>query len=176
MITQQTLKAILNYCQETGVFTWLFLEIDSTKSKSIRYQKTWNSRFAGKVAGTIHHEGYIQITIEGNRYMAHRLAWLYMYGAFPKDHIDHINGNRSDNTLYNLREATNAQNLQNQRMPSSNNKSGFLGVSLCKLRNKYQAVIMVSGKYKHLGYYDTPEEAHEVYLDAKRENHSFCTI
>jgi len=101
------------------------------------------------------------------RYLQHRLVWLYVHGRWPKDQIDHINGNRSDNRLCNLREATCSQNLMNARA-HSHNTSGLKGA--CKHEPGYwSSVIRVNGKNKYLGRFKSPEEAHAVYASAAKK-------
>ena len=119
-----------------------------------------------KPAGCIDEQGYRVIKIEGKRYQAHRLIWKYHYGKDPKEFIDHIDGNRSNNNIKNLREATNQQNLFN-RGPQKNNKLGIKGVR--KLGNKYRAAIIVNGKEKHLGMFNTTEEARLVREEAEKK-------
>jgi hypothetical protein len=109
-----------------------------------------------KPAGDIDKHGYRVIKIEGKRYKAHRLVWKYHCGKDPKEFIDHIDGNKTNNNMENLREATNQQNLFN-RGPQKNNKLGIKGVK--KQRNKYIATIEINGKRKHLGLFNTIEEA-----------------
>lgn len=134
-----------------------------------------NSR-AGDIAGCINKTtGYRVVGVDGKIYLAHRLIWLMVHGKFPADMLDHINGSKLDNRISNLREATNQQNAQNQTKPQVNNKSGFLGVRLHK-QGRFEARIRINSNLKYLGYFDTPEEAHDVYLQAKRQLHEFCTI
>ena len=99
-----------------------------------------------------------------------------MYGTWPENQIDHINGVRHDNRIDNLRDVLQSTNAQNQRKPSATNKCGFLGVNFHKCSNRWIAQIHVQGKKKHLGLFDTPKEAHEAYVTAKRELHEGCTI
>lgn len=160
MITQEELKSKLNYDSGTGIFTWI--ESRGTAKK-------------GSVAGYYCY-GYIRIGIDGVTCSAHRLAWLYEHGYYPVNDIDHIDGDKSNNSLCNLRQATRKQNMQNKRTARSDNKTGLLGVSLHKRTGKYQAQIMIGSKYTALGYYNTAIDAHEAYLKAKREHHEFCTI
>jgi len=96
MITQDKLKEILDYNQHTGLFTW----------KKI---KKYSNRSVGDIAGSLS-LGYVVIGIDKKIYKAHRLAWLYVYGEFPKEQLDHINGNKEDNRICNLREANQSQN------------------------------------------------------------------
>ena len=119
-----------------------------------------------KPAGCIEKNGYRRIQIEGKIYRAHRLVWKYHYGKDPKEFIDHIDGNRINNNIENLREATNQQNLFNTG-PSKNNKLGIKGVS--KNGNKYIARIEINGKSKYLGMFNTIEEARLVREEAEEK-------
>ena len=160
-LTQQRLKELLAYDEATGVFT----------------RKTKHHRFdIGSIAGGVIPSGYRIMRIEKKNQYAHRLAWLYVHGEFPAKDIDHIDGNRDNNAIANLRAATRSQNLQNQRKPRSDNKSGILGVSYSKGRNKWVAQIVHGGKQRNLGHYASPELAKEAYITAKRQFHAFCTL
>jgi hypothetical protein len=161
VISQQELKENLHYDPLTGVFTWL--KANSRNSK------------VGNIAGSLN-TGYILISINGIKYRAHRLAWLYMTGEMPKSMIDHINSVKTDNRFCNLREATNQQNLQNLQKPRADSSTGFMGVGRCNKSKKYVATITDKGKPRYLGLFTTPEEAHQAYLAAKRKLHPFCTI
>mgnify|MGYP003436841256 FL=1 len=156
----------LFYNSETGIFYWKNTELVS-----------WVVR--GKEAGTISQSGYRNINVKyGGKpkiFKAHRLAWLLTYKYFPEAHLDHINGDKLDNRICNLREVTVKQNMQNLRKANRNNKLGVLGVSYDKYR-KYVAAIGINGKVKVVGRFDTLEEASNAYILAKREIHSFCTI
>lgn len=163
MLTQSRLREVLEYQPETGIF----IRISG-------YQKR-----IGKVAGRVHPKrGYREIHIDGKLYYAHRLAWLYMTGEWPKDEVDHKNHIRDDNKWSNLRDVTASVNQQNRIACQKNSKSGFLGVKKherCKSR-PWQAQIKSNGKILSLGYFSTPEEAHEAYINAKRIYHSGCII
>jgi hypothetical protein len=157
-ITQKLLKEILKYNPKTGLFTW-------------RVNRSSNAR-VGSVAGSRDAKGYIKMKLYYKNYSAHRLAFLYMTGSFPKEGTDHINGVRSDNRWSNLREATQQQNVFNRK---STSKSGIKGVS--KHRNKYRAASHIKGKMFYLGLYKTPEEASKVYKEFCRKNHGeFCYV
>ena len=160
MLTAERLRGALHYDPATGQFTWL----------------SAGSRRAGKVAGGdgggLHYEGYWVIHVDGRSYRAHRLAWLYTHGEWPAEQIDPINGDRADNRIVNLREATNRENQQN-RAKRADNTSGYMGVSWQKIPGKWQAQIMKAGRKYHLGRYDTAEEAHAAYLAAKAQMHPF---
>lgn len=122
-------------------------------------------RHQGRQAGTIRGDGYRDITYQMRQYKAHRIAWLLTYGAWPEKFLDHINGNRDDNRIANLRECTPAQSNGNVRVSASRNKSGFRGVSWYAPYKKWKAAL--AGK--HLGYFDSPEDASRVYDTAAKE-------
>lgn len=155
-ITQQQLADLFTYNPETGEFA--------------RKASMGKAR-AGVVAGSIHHTGYRRIKVMFREYKAHRLAWLYAYGAWPNGQIDHINGVRDDNRIANLRDVGGTENQHNRRGPSANNRAGYLGVSLCSKSGRYRATIKLDGKNKRLGLYDTAEQAHEAYCAAKARLH-----
>ena len=156
--TQERLKELLHYDPETGIFTNL------TQRGKVK---------KGAVAGSKYSNGYIYIEIDYKRHRAHRLAWLYVYGKFSVNQIDHINEIKDDNRLVNLRLATNLENQQNVSSLQLNNTSGFRGVCWHKNHKKWQATITINGRCKHLGHFDTAEQASEVYVTAKRELHTF---
>jgi hypothetical protein len=155
----QDIKEYIAYDQETGIFTWV-----KPPSKKI---------IVGSIVGTKHSAGYIQIGYRGRLYKAHRLAWWFTYSVLPDCAIDHINEIRDDNRICNLRLDTNRENEQNNSKIPCNNKSGYRGVSWHKNAKKWVANIRVKNKLIYLGSYDTPEEAHEAYLCAKRTYHPF---
>lgn len=162
ILDQSFLKEYFHYDEYTGVFT--------------RIKMLYGVKI-GDVAGCKTHNGYIEIKINGKSYGAHRLAWLYMTGDWPINHIDHINSNGTDNHWKNLRDVTRTVNLQNQRKPQAHNKtSGLLGVHFEKESGKFKAQIKHEGKKKNLGRYSTAAEAYAVYLSFKRKNHEGCTI
>jgi hypothetical protein len=166
-LTAQRLREVLNYNHETGDFTY----------RSDRR----NGSKAGDVAGWIekpngNHKCRRSIEIDQHNYRAHRLAWLYVYGAWPNGVIDHINGDALDNRITNLRDVSQRANVQNQRAASRHTKSGLLGVHWDKGRRLWLANIRVDGRTRFLGRYGTPEEAHAAYLAAKRKLHEGCTI
>ena len=168
-LTQEIARELLDYDPETGDLTWrirgLRWFVGGGKTSAGSICKTWNKRFAGKIASARHNRGYAQITALGSNYLAHRVIWLYMTGAWPAEQVDHINGNRDDNRWANLRAVSPMENGRNQRMPK-NNTSGFPGVSWNKAVRKWEAYIRPCKKKIKLGYFDTPESAHEVYASA----------
>lgn len=149
MISQEELKQLICYDPDTGFFIW----------------KKTNKR-----AGYTRSDGYVAISVKSKIYRAHRLVWLYVYGKFPDDVIDHINRIRNDNRLCNLRECTNQQNQWNRSI-HTNNKSGYPGVHWHKKNKKFNARIRINNKRIHLGSFDCPKQAYEAYLKAKSELH-----
>ena len=117
-----------------------------------------------KIAGCINGKGYRVIRINKKLYLAHRLIWLYEYGNFPEHQLDHINGNRQDNRLVNLREVTHKENCKNQRL-SKNNNTGIAGVGWHKASGKWR--VRIGNKY--LGVWDTLDEATHVRKLAETE-------
>jgi len=172
-LSQEELKLLLHYDPDTGVFTWKARNCIDGNSRHI---KMWNTRYAGSIANSKEFKGYLILSIMGTSYKQHRLAFLYMTGRFPIDQIDHINGIKHDNRISNLREATNSENIQNQIRARSDSKTGILGVSWHKRLKKFAARININGTLKHLGYFNTPEAAQSVYIQAKKEYHPFSTL
>ena len=154
------LHELLAYAPESGVFTW-------------RVKR--GCRPQGSTAGTPDGKGYLLIRIDGISYKAHRLAWLYVNGELPTDGIDHINRNKSDNRIANLRLATQMQNLQNQSI-SIRNTSGFQGVSWHSLRKKWMAEIAVNRKKYHLGLFVNISDAIFARHSAKEKLHLFNNL
>lgn len=150
-MTQDELKSRLHYDPETGVFTWL---------PSLNRDAQWHSVFMGKPAGTIIDTGYIRIRIDDKGYRAHRLAWLYMHGELPEE-IDHIDGDKTNNAINNLRSVTHSENLRNTKK-NTRNTTGVVGVTHRKKRNKWLAYITVNRKRIHGGIFDTMDEAVEA--------------
>lgn len=143
----KTAMTYLKYNKDTGEFKWVF--------------KRPGPQREGNVAGTKDASGYIKIWLCGSQHYAHRLAWLVTYGEWPGGEIDHINRDRSDNRLCNLRDVDRAANCANTGM-RSDNKSGYRNVIWDKSRDKWLASKKVNGKTKHIGYFNSPEEANEA--------------
>lgn len=159
-LTVERLRELLEYDPETGDFRWKF----DRGSKAP----------AGAIAGGLN-KGYWLISIDGRRRRAHRLAWLYVHGVWPSGEIDHRNENKVDNRIANLREATRRQNTENISLPRRDNKSSTRGVSTKPRKGRpcWSARIVVDGKQRYLGQFDSPEEAAAAYLAAKAELHPF---
>lgn len=128
------------------------------------------SNLLNKPAGGICKAGYNRILLLGKLYIASRLAWLYVYGEYPKYDIDHINGIKSDDSIRNLRTISKSGNMQNRSSLSLSNSTGFLGVR--KMRDKFAAEITVNKKRIHLGTFNTVEEASSAYIEAKKKLHT----
>lgn len=158
MLTQDYLKQELKYCVETGLF----------------YRK-YNNSNDYTIAGNKDDRGYTHVSIGGKNYLAHRLAWFYMYGEWPDGNLDHVNQVKDDNRISNLRVANQQTNMKN--LPKNQfNTSGFNGVSWSKNANKWHAHIGVNGKRKNLGMYSIFEDAVKARQDANikygyHENH-----
>jgi hypothetical protein len=167
MLTAERLRELLHYDPETGAFTWRPREV---RSGAERTDKSWNSAHAGKEAGCVSKAlGYRIIRIDQRDYYAHRLAFLYMKGRWPKGRLDHEDTDRSNNKWKNLRKATHSQNLAN-RGRCRTNTTGFKGVRFHKQRRRYTAQIVVNYKQHYLGLFDTPEEAHAAYCTAAEKH------
>lgn len=160
MLTHSRLQEVFDYNPDTGVFT--------RKAKQTGVRK-------GAVSGSLHAYGYLVTSIDRKSYTCHRLAWLYMTGAWPQGQIDHVNGDRKDNRFVNLRDVTKTQNAQNQRKAQRSNKStGVLGT--WKNGNGFAARISHNNTKLYLGTFKTLAEAKTAYIEAKRKLHVSCTI
>ena len=159
-LTHDELLGLLDYNPQTGVFKWKV-------RTSLRIH-------VGDVAGCPDNRGYVTICIKYKQYWAHRLAWFYVHGRWPAEEIDHRFGVRADTRIKNLREASSQENKHNIRKPPAHNTSGFLGVSLNSSGRKWRAGIRLNRKNKHLGVFDTKEQASAAYLAAKARLHPFA--
>lgn len=148
------IKRILDYDADTGIFTY-------RERVARRIQ-------VGDAAGSVNSEGYRHIRIFGRNCKAHRLAWFYMHGEWPAGIIDHINGQRDDNRIANLRAATRSQNLANSK-PNRGDKAAPKGVRFIARNGKWSARIQKDGHSTFLGYFKTQEEAAEAYARAAQE-------
>lgn len=148
--TAERLRKLLSYDPLTGVFIWLISPAPNTP--------------AGSIAGA-NSDGYRIIRIDGGRYKAHCLAWLYMTGEWPIRQVDHEDTDRGNNRWVNLRLATGSQNKANMGKRADNN-SGYKGVCWYPQTKKWRAQIGFQGKNTNLGYFNTPEDAHAAYCAA----------
>ena len=158
-ISAERLREVLHYCPETGQFTWKVRPCSLVAK--------------GSIAGFVTRDGRMRIGIDGNKYLSHRLAWLYINGVWPKNHIDHIDGNPLNNRIKNLRDATQKENSQNIRKAHKDSKSGILGVSWSKASKKWVVHIQTNGILRHIGLFATIEDASFAYLSAKSKFHPF---
>ena len=149
------LKELLSYDPATGNLSWLV-----QRGKCA----------AGKIITCQNGSGYIVVRVDNVLLRAHRVAWAIINNEWPAKEIDHINGNRSDNRIENLRIANRFENMKNIKKAKTN-KSGFKGVSWHKQGNFWQAHIRADNKNYYLGHYATPEEAHEAYKIASNKLH-----
>lgn len=124
-------------------------------------------------AGSVTTKGYITLSYEHNSVLAHVAAWAIIYGEWPTDQVDHRDGDRANNSMFNLRLATNAENAQNRRSLSKRNKSGHIGVYWHKRDKVWVASI---NRYTHIGYFQTLEEAVEARAKAKKVLHTFQPV
>lgn len=152
------LEENVSYDKDSGVFSW---------------KKKRQGVAIGKF-GNLEKTGYVRVKFLNKKYLAHRIAWLMVYKQWPEDQIDHINGNRSDNRISNLRVVDQSGNSQNCQFAQKNNQSGYFGVHASG--KKWRAQIRINKKLKHLGLFDTPELASMAYIEAKRSMHTTCTI
>lgn len=162
LFTAEELREAMSYNPKTGTFFWRY-----------RPGWKWNTRLVGKRAGydnkkgIAHRHPYRLIWFKGTNRKEHQLAWLWMTGQWPSKNIDHKDGNGLNNKWSNLRLATVAQNTANSKMYSTNTV-GFKGVQRNKRR--FQARIIVDGKFHHLGMFATAEEAHDAYVKAAKKH------
>ena len=155
-LTADVLRRLLDYDPETGIFIRI--------AYKCRRSRTYDDHGAGTTAVN----GYRVIGVAGARLYAHRLAWLFVYGHWPPHQIDHIDGDRSNNAIKNLRLATNAQNARNSR---ARRADGLKGIYFHKLSGLWAATIMTDGVKRSLGYHQTPELAHAAYARAAQCHH-----
>lgn len=146
-----SLRQALSYDKETGHFTWV--------------KPTGRRAKAGEHAGSHWPSGYVGIACNGKRYLAHRLAWLFVYGEWPSMDVDHINRNKEDNRISNLRLATRSQNNVNADL-RSNNTSGVRGVYWCKRSKRWLARAQRGGRQVHVGAFTTIEQASRAISEA----------
>lgn len=158
-LTIERLKEVMSFDGTLGRFIWL---------------KNYQSRFIGQVAGNDHPNGYRTVMIDGIRYMEHRLVWFYFHGKWPINIIDHIDLNKSNNKIENLRDVSHSFNCQNQNKGHAGTLTGVLGTSICN--GKFIAQIVVDGRKIHLGRFDSVEKASDVYIEAKRRLHAGSTV
>jgi hypothetical protein len=155
MITQERIHELFDY-REDGNLTW---KVSRSSTKK------------GTVAGSIRDSGYYRIMIDRKGYQLHRMIFLYHHGYLTDGLcIDHIDGNKTNNRIENLREVTQSQNRHNSKIPVTNT-SGIKGISFHKKRKKWHACIMLESKSIFLGEYNALEEAEAVVKEAREKYH-----
>lgn len=153
MITQERLKQLVSYDPDTGIF--------------IRKISLAHNAKAGSSAGTKNSQhGYLEFSIDCKTYTCHRLAWLYMFGEFPKSQIDHINHIKTDNRMKNLRCVIASENQKNRKL-NKNNSSGYSGVR--KIKNRWQCQIVVDTQFIYLGSFNNLSDAINARKKAEKE-------
>lgn len=157
-MNSEVLKKLLAYDQSSGLFSWRVSRGGSAQ--------------AGAVAGSLDSKGYLQIKVAGRLYLAHRLAWLYVYGEFPDGHLDHIDRNPKNNSIANLRICSRSENHQNLGLRATNT-SGVTGVAWIKRSERWLAYINVNGARRRLGLFANKADAVAARINAKRDLHRF---
>lgn len=155
LLTAERLREVLDYDPETGLFVWKM--------------KTADCVHVGSIAGGMDEKGYIRMRVDGRRYRAHRLAWLWMTGEWPSRGIDHRDTDRANNRWANLRVASSSQNIANSRL-RSDNTSGFKGVSKFK-NGQWRAEVGTPSGRHYLGLFPCPAAAHLAYVVAAAKYH-----
>jgi hypothetical protein len=157
IISAEYVRLLVSYDGMTGLLTWLPRSREFFASD--KSCKTWNTRFSGKIAGSPTEAGHRRICLLDKSYKEHHVVWMHCHGRKHVGQIDHINHNRSDNRIQNLREISgNSENQKNAAL-DIRNKSGVNGVRWCENRKKWLAQIKSEGKAYNLGRYDSFDEA-----------------
>jgi hypothetical protein len=156
---------VLDYDPETGEFRWK-VRLGTTPGI-----KRFNTRYAEKPAGCPDVYGYIQITVDGRNYKAHRLAWLHYHGFLPKRSMDHRDCGTANNAISNLRPATQSQQLANQRRRKTAKPGGSKGCYWSERDRKWVAAIWVDGRRSSLGYHRQLADAQAAYAKAAKALH-----
>lgn len=160
-LTQERVRELFDYDAENGILI----------RKKDEYGRVVNRPCGHKPIN----RGYGEVGIAGKTYKVHRIIWLWYYGDWPVNFIDHINQNKMDNRIENLRDVSNSENIQNTKLYSTNSSS-YPGVSFNKHANKFMAYIWINNKRLYLGYFATAEEAFLAYQLAKIEHHPTSPI
>lgn len=163
-LTAERARELLSYDPQSGLLTWRISRGNCFK--------------AGDVAGPpgSMRQGYLRVYLDGRSYSVHRVIWLYVHRVHPSGEIDHIDGDRLNNKISNLRDVTRTKNQENLKHAHKDNSTGHLGVSYNKKNQKFTAHITILGRQNYLGSFQSAGDAHEAYLSKKRKHHSGCTI
>lgn len=169
--SQDILRQLLNYDADTGAFEWRMRPLSMFPDE--RAWRSWNTRNAGNPAFVRENSaGYTRSAIATRMYFGHIVAWVYVHGCPPQLKIDHINLDRSDNRISNLRLVTDTQSAHNRGRVcgSERGSSQFKGVSWFKITGKWRAMIVVNKKAMSLGYFHNEVDAAQAY-DAAAVEH-----
>ncbi|TQE92541.1 MAG: hypothetical protein FKY71_19880 [Spiribacter salinus] len=171
-LSQEEVRERFTYNPKTGEF--FHKHRPRSMFSSDRDWKKWNTRYEGNLAGARSYYGYWRIIINRRHYMAHRIAWLWVHGEWPPEDIDHINGDRTDNRISNLRLATRSQNIMNSKRRRTN-RSGVKGVRWIPARRKWRAEVGLEGDSHYIGEFDDLRAAEAAVMAARGELHGeFC--
>ena len=168
----ELIRKLLDYDPDTGALTWKPRTPDMFEDEAHSAEHNcakWNARYSGRETGTPYTGGYLAVGFGGRRFLAHRVAWAFVNGEWPKAQIDHIDGNRANNRIKNLRGADHSSNGANRVAPATN-KSGAKGVSWSKKERKWIAHIRVKNRSLRLGGFHSVEEAASAYAEASRKH------
>lgn len=172
LLTEADVRLLLEYDPSTGALLWRKRPASMFEGKSrpaAVLAAIWNTRQAGRAAGSPDGEGYLSISLLDRKYLAHRIAWTIHYGEWPTGHIDHINHDRLDNRISNLRCVSLSQNNKN-RTKQRNNSSGHTGIRWEPDRKVWLARISCGNRRTiNLGRFSTLEQAIEARESAARQ-------
>lgn len=161
-LTFEQADQFFDYSPETGILSWKI---------------TYRGRIkTGEPVGSVRTDGRRSVSFMGKRYYAYRIAWLLMTGEWPKNEIDHFNGQRDDNRWCNLRDVTPSINQQNHHHGHTGATSKFLGVSWCSRRQAWRACITTNRKLRTIGFFATEQDAHAAYVRQKTVDHAESKI
>lgn len=167
-IEPEFLRQVLRYEPETGRLFWLERAPETFQSKKISAANAWNAKYAFQPAlCNVDAGGYLYGPINRIKIKAHRVAFAMHHGRWPKNFIDHINGNRTDNRIANLRDVTRSENMRNASL-SRKNASGFCGVTFDKQVNKWKAQIGIDGRCRNLGVFHSKQDAIDARINANQ--------
>ena len=165
IVTAELVRALLDYDPQTGIFT--------RKVRLAQRHKAGDRADFLVKKGQL--EGYHRISIKSQRFLAHRVAWLYVHGEWPAAQIDHKNQNKSDNRIENLRLADDCLNQQNIDPAQVNSKSGLRGAHFHPQTKKWRVKLGFEREYHDIGLFKTKEMAHAAYVMAKRLLQEGCS-
>jgi HNH endonuclease len=161
LIQQIDVKKDFDYDDKSGILQWSKVKVDA------------NKRLIGRFAGHLGKDGYLLVNFRGCKVAAHQLVWIWNFGNLPNGCIDHINGDKTDNRIVNLRDVTHKVNNENKHKARADSGTGVMGVFLQNSkRNPYRSVIKTNGRSISLGVFKTIELASMAYQHAKLKIHT----